>query len=105
MGIDRVVDRFDAEEIQAHGAVQQEVRATAGAALQFIPQVRLLDQAIAIPATEAIVHQCVGQRPGLLEIPLARNGTQLRWQLAGIAFPDFARPGLQARAGLSLIHI
>ncbi|MNP77889.1 hypothetical protein D3C76_1754060 [compost metagenome] len=61
MGVDRMTDRFDAEKIQVHGAVQQEIVAATGAAFQVITQVRLLDQTVSVPTTEAVVDQRVWQ--------------------------------------------
>ncbi|MNT78151.1 hypothetical protein D3C72_2173590 [compost metagenome] len=72
MGVDRVAHRFDAEKRQAWRAIEQIVIATTGLTVQLVTEVGLLDQAVAIPLAETIVDQCVGQGPGLLEIPFGR---------------------------------
>ncbi|MCY1250685.1 hypothetical protein D9M72_643440 [compost metagenome] len=87
MRVDRVAHRFDAEKLQAHGAVQQVVIAAGGLAVERVTKIRLLDQAVTVPFTEAVVHQRFGQCLQLLEIPLERQCAEFCRQFCPVAQP------------------
>lgn len=99
MGIDRVADRLETEEIQPLWAEHQKVLAAGGVAVQFIAQVWLADQAVAIPAGEAVVQPSFGQCVAVVEVPFGGQILQLAWQTCLIAQPDLRGPGLQACMG------
>ncbi len=71
MGIHRVADRLEAEETQPRWAEHQKVVAASGLTVQLIAQVRLADDAQAIPAGEAVVQSCFRQRIAVPEVPLS----------------------------------
>ncbi|MNP50344.1 hypothetical protein D3C76_1446040 [compost metagenome] len=85
--VDRVAHRFDAEKLQAHGAIEQEVIAAGGLAVEFIAEVGLADQAVTVPFTETVVHQRFGQCLQLLKIPLDRQWAEFCRQFCPVAQP------------------
>ncbi len=99
MGVDRVTDRFKAEEVQPRRAEDQKVFAAAGLAMQLVAQIGLADDAAAVPFGKTVVQLRVRQAVAVPEIPFVWQILQLGGQACLVAQPDLRSLGLQTCLG------
>ncbi|MCY1554173.1 hypothetical protein D9M68_907270 [compost metagenome] len=69
VGVDRVADRFEAEEVLPGRAIDQVIASAAGTAVELVTGIFLDDSALAVPAGKGVIDLFCRQQSRPLEIP------------------------------------